>query len=69
MVFSVKEKKYLANGMVQRRSLVFHLRRWSFSQEQGSPAGREAGRGAGPLSIREDPSGEGEKTPGPKYSY
>lgn len=38
----------------------------ALSKEQGSPAGREARRGAGPLPIRKDPSEEGETTPGSK---
>lgn len=73
MVFCVKEKKNLANVIVQnvgsREGARCSISEDTLSQEQGSLAGREAGRGAGPLLIREDPFWEGETTPGPKYSY
>lgn len=41
----------------------------ALSREQGSPAGREAGRGAGTLRTREGPSGEGEATSGSKSTF
>lgn len=39
------------------------------SPEQGSPAGREAGRGDGTLPTRKGPSGEGEATSESKSTF
>lgn len=41
----------------------------ALSREQGSPAGREAGRGAGMLPTRESPSREGEGSSGSKSTF